>query len=73
MQPGLNEQPPVEAGKKKRPAAANDENLDPATVQPPPAKQPRTIDIDLPNRWEDFSTADNTANKGFWTRYVYNT
>lgn len=56
LQPSLNEQPQVEGGKKR---PANDENIDPSTQ--PPAKQPKTIDIDLPNRWEDYSTAENTA------------
>ena len=49
----------VEPGNRKRPT--NDENLEPAVDHPPPAKQPRTIDINLPNRWEDFTNPENTA------------
>ena len=60
LQPKVNEQPVVEVGKKR---PANDENLDPASSSSelPPSKQPRTIDIDLPNRWEDFTNSENIA------------
>ena len=53
-QPSLNELPATDAsggGGRKR-AHANDENVDPST-QPPVVKQPRTIEIDLPNRYDD--------------------
>ena len=49
----------MELGKKKRPA--NDENVEPLSSEAPPTKQPRTIDINLPNRWEDFASSENTA------------
>ena len=49
----------MELGKKKRPA--NDENVEPLSSEVPPTKQPRTIDINLPNRWEDFASSENTA------------
>lgn len=58
VQPKLNEQPVVESAGKKRPA--NDENLEPVS-NVPPAKQPRTIDINLPNRWEDFASSETTT------------
>lgn len=50
LEPSLNELP-VDSGDRKRPA--NDENVDPALL--PPAKQPRTIEIDLPSRHDDSS------------------
>ena len=63
IQPKLNEQPVVETvgTNKKRPA--NDENQEPSSLDAalPPAKQPRTIDINLPNRWEDFANSENTT------------
>ena len=54
FQPKLNEQPAVRLSNKR---PANDENLEP--IDPPPAKLPRTIDINLPNRWEDFTSSEN--------------
>ena len=62
FQPKLNEQPAVRISNKR---PANDENLEPVAL--PPAKQPRTIDINLPNRWEDFTSSENTA-KGKYVR-----
>lgn len=48
----------VESGKR---SLANDENKEPVSSDLPPAKKPRTIDINLPNRWEDFSTLENNT------------
>lgn len=45
----------VELGKKR---PANDENKEPLSSDVPPAKKPRTIDINLPNRWEDFGSLE---------------
>ena len=66
IQPKLNEQPVAESGGRKRPAE-NDENLEPVVPSDmvPPPKQPRTIDINLPNRWEDFASSENTP-KGIY-------
>lgn len=58
FQPKLNEQPVVEAGRKR---TANDENQEPVSSDLLPTKQPRTIDINLPNRWEDFTNSENTT------------
>lgn len=58
FQPKLNEQPAVESGKR---SLANDENKEPVSSDLPPAKKPRTIDINLPNRWEDFGNLENST------------
>lgn len=65
LQPSLNELP-VDSGDRKRPA--NDENVDPALL--PPAKQPRTIEIDLPSRHDDSSEPKGQIGPKDWKNII---